>query len=391
LSQILDSVAPQNQYYRDLATMLQRMREIDSTAPFRALAPAPSVLKIGVRSQIVRELKKRAYAMGYPITSLDDTFDESLASAIRRIQRANLSSVTGQLSPKDQATWEFFSISSARRIQQIELNMEKARWLPREMESRYVIVNLATQRMRVVDPNLTNPVLVEQSVVVGRPDRKTPSMREELEFVVLNPTWTVPPDIFRLDKIPAIQKAAAIGPQAVVDWFQTNRMSLLNRDEKPVNPTDYNWLTNPPQYGNVLIRQQPGLTNALGAMKFMMPNPYSIYLHDTNQPELLKNDFRMLSSGCIRMSYPRDFAEYLLAGTKWNRTAIDDFVVKPGETRSSESWIRLPNKVKVPVYLISLTAALDDNSVMQFTRDVYGQNASLLKALKTAGFYRAAN
>lgn len=249
-------------------------------------------------------------------------------------------------------------------------------------------MNLADQRMRVIDPTLVGTVLEEQNIVVGRPDRKTPLMREDLEYTVFNPTWTVPPDIYRLDKVPAIQKAARSGAQAVLQWFKTNRMTLLNKDDKPTDPNNYDWINNPPKFGAVLLRQQPGTDNALGTMKFMMPNPYSIYLHDSNQPELLKNDERMLSSGCVRLEYPREFAAYVMLGSKWTRPVIDDFVVKPGETRPSETWVRFPNKLSIPVYIVSFTAGYNPSGSVRFTRDIYQQNAALLKSLKAAGYYR---
>lgn len=387
ISQLWNSVAPKNPHYQRIQAMLGRLNQIQQHGGFAPIKPSSSTLRLGVRAPIVRALKERALALGYTISLVDDNFDPELKAVIEIIQKNNLTKPTGVLGPKD-AAWEFFSISSARRINQLELNLEKTRWLPSTLEPRHIFVNLATQRMQVVDPYLENPLLLDQNVVVGRIDRKTPSMREELEYVVFNPTWTVPPDIFRLDKIPAIQKAAAQGPAGVAAWFVQNRMSLLDRNEKPIDPTQFDWLNAPPKYGNVLIRQQPGTNNALGTMKFMMPNPYSIYLHDTNQPELLGSDLRMLSSGCIRLQYPRDFAEYLLRTTKWVRSEIDMFVVKPGETRDTESWVRLPGKVSVPVYIMSLTADLGAGGEMYFTRDIYKQNADLLMALKAAGYYR---
>lgn len=388
IDETLRSLAPTHALYQKLQSALKRLHGIAATQAFGPISPAAVTLKVGSNHPTVKQVKQRLALMGYQLGTIDSIFDEPLSNAIRDVQRKNLTRVTGILSPKDTATWEYFSVSLARRIQQVEMSLEKLRWLPERLEEKHVFINLATQRMNVVDPELRNAALLDQNIVAGRVDRKTPSMREELEYVVFNPTWTIPPDIYRLDKVPAIQEQVATGSHSVMNWFAENRFSLLDSQENPADPLQFDWLADPPRYGEVFIRQQPGTDNALGVVKFMMPNPYSIYLHDTNAPELLSNDERLKSSGCIRLSYPREFAEYLLSGTKWNRPYIDDFVVKPGETRPTETWVRFPNKRKLPVYIMSITVDVGSDGVLNFTRDIYAQNLALLNALQSIGFHK---
>lgn len=133
ISSLLDAAAPQNEQYQNLKSILAGMRLIESRGGYAALSPTKSTLKIGIKSSVVRDIKSRLYSLGYRISNIDDRFDSQLAEAITQIQKNNLAKPTGALSPNDRASWEYFSISSSRRIQQIELNMEKARWLPNRL------------------------------------------------------------------------------------------------------------------------------------------------------------------------------------------------------------------------------------------------------------------
>lgn len=384
-------ITPQHDGYKRLMRILAHLRMVEAQGGFKAIAAASTTLRVGSTHPVVQQVKSRARTMGYQISSVDTRFDEEFANVVRDIQAANLADVTGQLSPKDTSSWEYFSVTSTRRIQQTELNMEKFRWLPPQLESRHIFVNLATQELNVVDPALANPALKSMRVIVGRPDRKTPSMRDEIKSVVLNPTWTVPPTVFAEDKLSAIREVIRTQGYAGLDyWFAQNHFILVDSDMNPgPHPTQIDWLGLNPRAADFYIRQTPSYDhNALGVAKILLGNPWAIYLHDTNARDLFATSMRSRSSGCIRLHKPIDLVEYVLQTTVWNRQKIEGFVAKPGETRETETWVKVPNQGKIPVYLVSVTARFGDDNVIRFTRDLYKQNLALLEALQRAGFYK---
>ncbi len=391
LATALESLAPTHEGYRGLVSALERMRAIEAQGGFKALAKSSSTLKVGSSASVVKDIKSRAAALGYYVASIDTKFDSQLSTIISDIQQSNLAPVTGRLSPSDSATWEWFSVSSARRIQQIELNMEKYRWLPRQLETRHIFINLATQKLSVVDPTNTIESLKDMRVINGRAERKTPSMRDEVTSVVFNPKWTVPPTVFAEDKVTALKGLIQTQGYAGVDsWFSQGRYTVVDDElRRQLSPSSIDWMNLNPATANFYIVQLPGYDNALGVAKVMLNNPWAIYLHDTNDRNLFSNSMRARSSGCIRMQYPLDMAEYLLRNTKWNRPAIDAFVPHSSyEMKEKETWVKIPQENKLPVYTLSVTARLGDDNVIRFTQDVYKQNAAILAALQGSGFLK---
>jgi L,D-transpeptidase YcbB len=388
LASALESVAPRHAGYRKLVKALARMREVEARGGFKPLKISSS-LKVGSSSPVVKEIKTRVAAMGYAVASIDSKFDSQLSTIIADIQESNLASPSGRISTSDSATLEWFSVSSTRRIQQLEMNLEKYRWLPSELESRHIFINLATQHLYLVDPTNTIESLKDMRVINGRPDRKTPSMRDATTSVVFNPKWTVPPTVFAEDKVTALQKISQTeGAYGIENWFSKGRYTVVDDElRRQISPSSVDWMNLNPKTANFYIVQLPGYDNALGVVKVMLGNPWAIYLHDTNDRDLFSNAMRARSSGCIRMQRPLDMAEYLLRGTKWNRPAIDAYVPHDSfEMKEKESWVKLPESNKLPVYTMSLTARLGDDNVIRFTQDVYKQNAAILAALQSAGF-----
>lgn len=392
IAALWDRLAPQHEGYKRLQIALARMSEIERTGGFKPIYAPKTTLKKGSKDPIVKSIKARASAMGYLVSSVDDLFDDELEAIVKDIQEWNLATPSGQLKPTDHATWEWFSVSSARRVQQIELSMEKYRWLPRTLESRHIFVNLATQRLKLQDPSNTMESVREMKTINGRPTRKTPSMRDETKHVVLNPTWGVPPRIFAEDKLTHIRSLLSSGGYpAFENWMTTNRYVVMDETlTTRLSNSSIDWMNlDPVKPAGFYIVQQPGYNNALGVVKIMLGNAWFIYMHDTNERNLFAEAAnRAKSSGCIRLERPLDMAEYLLRGTKWTRPAIDAFVAKPGETKEKESWVKIPEANRITIYTLPVTAQIGDDNVIRFTQDVYGQNLQVLKALQAAGFYK---
>ncbi|RYZ75666.1 MAG: hypothetical protein EOP05_07200, partial [Proteobacteria bacterium] len=386
------SLAPQMPAYTKLHDAMKRLREINSKGGFIAMTPSKTILKLGSTGEVVRELKIRAQAMGYPIANLDLNYDSDLEAAIKDIQKANLVKATGVLKPTDTATWQFFKVSSQERVQEMQINMEKLRWLPNSLEARHIFINLATQKLNLVDPNLNMESLREMKVIVGKatPQTRTPTFRNQMTYVVMNPTWSVPSSIFFRSKIEMLRKLSSEQGQYAVDsWFYQNGFQILytqDGQKYTAQPSQINWFAPNESFVNsVTLRQMPRYDNALGVVKFLLDNNYSIWLHDTNERHLFANDARMLSSGCIRLENPKDLAEYLLGPKGYSRAKLESVLVKPGQLDAKEAWVNMTNE-KLPVYTMSLTANVGNDGVLRFTRDLYDQNVDVLRALKLAGF-----
>lgn len=387
-----DQLAPQIPAYARLHDALKRLREIHAKGGFAALVPSKTILKFGSSSETVREMKVRAQAMGYKIGTIDSSFDQDLETAVEDIQKANLLKPSGIVKPTDTATWAFFKPSSQDRIQEMQITMEKLRWLPNQLESRHIFINLATQRLNLVDPNNTMESLKDMKVIVGKAtaQTRTPTFRNQMTYVVMNPTWSVPSSIFFRSKIEMLRKLSSEqGQYAVDNWFYQNGFQILytqGGQKYTAQPSQINWFApNEAFVNSVTLRQNPRYDNALGVVKFLLDNNYSIWLHDTNERHLFANDARMLSSGCIRLENPKDLAEYLLTPKGYSRSKLESILVKPGQMDAKEAWVNMSNE-KLPVYTMALTANAGDDGILRFTRDLYLQNDDVLKALKLAGF-----
>lgn len=386
-----DSLAPSSNKYRALAKGLIRLKLAETMGGFTAMTKSKVTLKVGSKGPQVLEIKKRLQLFGHNITSVDDNFDENLSSVISEVQRSNLTAATGKLTSTDASTWEYFQSSLARRIQQVEMTMEKLRWLPDNLGSRYLFLNLAVQELEMVDPELSqSSVLIKQKTINGRVDRKTPSMIDKVTHVILNPTWTVPSGILEKDKLPKIRELfASQGIQGVLDYFAHMRFAIFAKDTGAMmDPTLVDWMSITSDNAPFYLRQSAGYENALGIAKFNLGNPYDIYLHDTNERNLFGQPYRLKSSGCIRVQYPVDMAEYFLQKSGWDRQKIENYLATSDKPGGDTKWFGIPKDRQMPIYILSMTVRADNNGNLRFTQDFYKQNAALLKALQTAGYYK---
>jgi murein L,D-transpeptidase YcbB/YkuD len=386
---VWNRIAPQHKEYQNLKKVLASLRAVQASGGFKAISAPSMTLHLGSTGATVLALKTRAKFLGYQITNLDGNYDQEFRDIVIDIQNSNLADPTGVLASNDGPSWEAFGVTSERRITQVELNMEKLRWWPEVLEPKRIFVNLATQHLKVIDPTLTNPILLDMRVIVGQTGRKTPSMRDAVSDVILNPNWTVPSTVFAEDKVTHIRDLIAKqGMQGVTDYFTQGFFSVMNGDmTQTIPPESIDWINLDPKHADITIVQAPNYMNALGVAKIQLGNPWAIYMHDTNQRERFSESMRSLSSGCIRLQYPIDLAEYLLSGTGWDRAKIDATTAKPGDLPSKPTWIRPVQANRLPLYTLGLTAQVGDDGVTRFTRDIYQQNLYILEALQAAGFY----
>jgi L,D-transpeptidase YcbB len=357
------AVRPDHWMYRSMVEALAAYRQLEVAGGWPIIADGPT-LRRGVSDPRVAALRVHLVASGDdPAASTADVhFDEPLEAALKRFQLRHFLQPDGAVGP---ATRRELNVSVAQRIDQIRVNLERARWvLHQSADGEFVIVDVAGFEVRYVRDRA---VIWRSRAQVGQPYRQTPIFRSAIDEVVFNPTWTVPPGILGKDILPAVRRDPS--------YLDKRGLRVIDRNGRPVSRADIDFAKYTAATFPFMIRQEPGPTNALGRVKMMFPNPHLVYLHDTPSQALFDPEHRAFSSGCIRTERPLELAELLLANPdRWNRKMIDDAVAS-GSTRT----IRLPKAV--PVLILYWTVDRDDRGAIVFKPDPYGRDPKLLKAL----------
>jgi len=239
--------------------------------------------------------------------------------------------------------------------------MERWRWLSREVESPAVIVNTTGFTLEVIEAQ--KPVLT-MKIIVGRPYTRTPLFHTNITAIELNPAWHIPTSIVTKELSPLIRR----DPQ----YLAKHHISVVRgwSDAASINPTNINWARLSPRSFPYRLRQEPGPWNALGRIKFHLPSPFSIYLHDTPAQSLFTRAVRVFSHGCIRIEKPLDLASYLLRDTSWTRDALQTAI---------EQYTRITIRLTrpVPVYIGYWTAWVEENGTVHFRPYLYGRDRRL--------------
>ncbi|HLB80449.1 MAG TPA: L,D-transpeptidase family protein [Dongiaceae bacterium] len=328
--------------------------------------PEGETLKPGMRGERVPLLRRRLVEAGDlpPAEAESDLFDAPLEDAVRRFQRRHGLTPDGAVG---RMTTAALNVPLAARIDQMLLNMERRRWMPRDLGTRYVFVNMADFELKVVDGPKT---VHDDRVVVGTPYQQTPEFSEMMTYIVVNPYWNIPPSIAGKEMLPKIRKD--------VGYLARNRIEVLSdwsESGRPVDPATIDWSRLSARHFPYKLRQQPGGDNALGRLKFMFPNRFNIYLHDTPARALFERTVRSFSHGCIRVQHPVDLAAVLLDGADgWTKDRIEAAIAT-----GKRQVISLPRPL--PVHLTYLTAWVNKDGTVNFRDDIYGRDASLARAL----------
>ncbi|MGE0354891.1 MAG: murein L,D-transpeptidase [Gemmatimonadales bacterium] len=372
--EMVTPLVPRQHQYLELAQALARYRGIQRTGGWDTVPlPAQDRLKPGGQDPLVPALVRRLRATGdadsttgmatdtgiAPSDSL--RYDRRLAGAVARFQaRHGLDpdSIVGL------ETIEAMNVPASTRVRQIELNMERYRWLGADPGPRYILVNIPDFRLYAYD---SSRLALEMRVIVGKDYRNpTPVFSDTMSFLVFRPYWNVPPRIIKEEIIPLARRDPA--------YLSSHDYEVL-RGREVIDPATIDWATVDTQNFRYLIRQKPGGQNSLGHVKFMFPNPFDVYLHDTPANNLFLRAGRNFSHGCIRVQRPTALAEYALEGTAdWDpariRLALRD------TTPPQQVILKNP----VPIYIVYLTAFVEDG-VVQFRKDLYGHDARAIERL----------
>lgn len=361
---LLESLLPPAPEYQAMVAHLGALREIRDRGGW-PLIDAGETMRNGDSGVRVRQLIARLRASGDYDGEAEDAFDSSVDAAVRAFQLRFGLTADGLVG---RASLAALNVTTQYRINQLIVNLERWRWLPETLGDRYIIVNIAAFRLDVIEHG---EATMSMRVVVGRPYRRTPVFSETIRYLVLNPSWEVPSTIAAQDKLPLIR----MNPRYLIEQgYQL--LQGWGGDERQIDPESVDWSSVTARNFNYRLRQAPGPMNALGRVKFMFPNKFSVYLHDTPARELFAEDARAFSSGCIRLERPLDLAELLLGESPaWSRAEIDRAIVA-----GREQTVSLPRPI--PVHLLYWTAWIDDDGILQFRDDIYGRDGAVLSELR---------
>lgn len=373
---LLASVSPHSAQYLALKEALKRIANYCTRREWMPLVSPPTTLRLGSIDQTIPAIKNRLKQYGYPITTDTDIFDEEVLAAVTDIQWMLRLKPDGMIKTGGK-TWSYIDASCLDRLRQIRHDMEKLRWFQQTFEDRYIFVNLAMSFFTLVDKTSGTLNTMVFRTINGRPARSTPTMRDRIVTVIINPYWVVPPTIFREDKIEELKNMTK---EQIAEYFSSRHYEVWNSSfTQQYDPTSIDWKNLDLNADKKFyIRQRPHLGNALGVLKFLLTNHFAIYLHDTNQRDLFAEGQRLLSSGCVRLERPLDLAEYLLNDSStWTREVIEQAMAKPGEVMDGET--KVPLSKPMPLYLVFLTSQLNADGVIRFVEDSYHQNNRLLE------------
>lgn len=325
-------------------------------------------LELSAESPRVIDLGRRLAVSGdwtfKPGTPLDTRFTRDIEDAVRRFQQRHGLRVDGIVGPKTLAA---LNVSAQERAAQMAVNLERWRWIPRDLGSPNVRVNVADFTLTFED---AQGFETQQRVIVGKTARRTPVFSDRITYLVLNPTWNVPRSIMIKDILPEVVKDP--------EYLEKNAMTLISGwgdRAQEIDPRSIDWQSVEPKSFPYRLRQEPGPHNSLGRIKFMFPNPFSVYLHDTPHKYLFEKTFRDFSSGCIRVEHPLTLAQALLGPeANWDEAALRKAIA-----RRQTQIIRLSSPV--PVHLLYWTAWVDAAGQVNFREDIYERDSKLQNAL----------
>ncbi len=319
--------------------------------------PGGAELKIGVKSKAVQALRQRLIASGDldSVAGMGPTFDSFVEAAVKRFQVRHGLGATGIV---NDATLAELNVTAEARLQQLETNIVRLRAFSGDLGERFVMVNIPAAAVETVENGV---VYSHHAAGAGKIDRQSPIMQTKATEINFNPFWTVPASLIKKDLIPKMQ--------ADPNYLTDEKIRVFNRDGQEVPPSSINW--NSLEATNYKYRQDTGGDiNSLGVVRINIPNPYGVYMHDTPSKGIFGDDFRFVSSGCVRVQDVRDYVAWLLKDNPgWGRDQIDE-VIRSGQ--------RVDVKLTTPVnvYWVYITAWATPDGVVQFRPDVYQRDGA---------------
>jgi murein L,D-transpeptidase YcbB/YkuD len=330
-----------NESYKALKDQLARYYEIATKGGWPTIPTDKKTYKLGTSAPAIALMKRHLQLTGdLPGADTSQVFNDTLEMGIKNYQRRFGYTPDGKITP---ALIKEMNVPAQARVQQILINMGRMRWMPSRPSGNLILVNIPEFVLHLYDGK--NKVW-DINVVVGKEGHNTMMFTGDLNQVVFSPYWNVPPSIVRKEILPALEKDPG--------YLERNNMEQVGTE------------------GDLpKIRQLPGPDNSLGRVKFLFPNSFNIYFHDTNAKSLFSKDKRAYSHGCIRLEEPEKMANYLLRDQpEWTPERIEDAM-----NSGTEKYVKL--KEPIPVFITYYTAWVDDAGQLNFREDIYGHDETL--------------
>ena len=335
---------------------IQKYQDIVDHGGWNALPGGPE-LRVGSKSRAVQALRERLVASGDldPVAGAGPVFDSFVEAAVRRFQARH---GLGQSGVVNEATLTELNVPAAARLQQLETNVVRLKAYSGDLGARFVIVNIPAASVETVENGV---VYSHHAAGVGKIDRQSPIMQTHATEINFNPFWTVPPSLIKKDLIPKMK--------ADPNYLKDEKIRVFNKEGQEVSPSSIDWNTE--EATHYKYRQDTGADlNSLGFVRINIPNPYGVYMHDTPSKGVFGDDFRFVSSGCVRVQDVRDYVAWLLKDTPgWGRDQIDA-VIRSGDRQD----VKLTQPVNV--YWIYVTAWATPDGVVQFRSDIYQRDGA---------------
>jgi murein L,D-transpeptidase YcbB/YkuD len=365
LGAFIASLRPKHTQYAELKSVLERYRQIAAAGGWPQI-PAGPELRPGATDERVAVLRRHLVVTGdlaVEAPDAEDRFDAILEAALKQFQERHGLAADGVVG---KSTLVALNIPVEARIIQLELNMERWRWMPDTLPARYLAVNIPAFELKLVD---NDEAVLAMRAIVGQTQRPTPILSGLMSYIELNPYWNIPQKIAGEDILPKIQSDPQYLSRQGIQVFNS-----WQEDAPALDPLQVDWSRVSQNYFPYRLRQVPTAHNALGRVKFMFSNPYSIYIHDTPGKSLFNKPQRNFSSGCVRVEHPLALAAQILKGQGWDRRRLKTIL----QTERPHS-IALDSPL--PVYLLYFTAWTDAEQRIHFAEDVYQRDLRLYQAL----------
>lgn len=344
----LTYLLPMEERYKKLVKMLKDYRLMDR---FPKLKYINDTLKLGDNSNRIKNIKKRLQISGdYPqMDALTKKFDETLKTAVISYQKRYLLKVTGEV---DKITTYYLNQPASSNIQAIVTNLDKTKLYPKHFEKEHIEVNVPDFTLRYYQDKKK---ILQKGLVVGRIDRPTPLFSDTMSYIVLNPTWTVTDNLIKRDLIPVLRENPKYLKENNIRVFRGKKeikvtQEMLDPYEKSDKRVPYRFV------------QYPGENNALGRVKFMFPNKYDVYIHDTDNKSLLERRYKIYSSGCMRVEQPFELVNTLLKHSKKQYNIEEILATNKPKT--------IGLKKRIPVHMLYFTV-YEEDGLAYFKNDIY--------------------
>ncbi len=349
----IDSVRPPHAEY---ATLQKAMDDLIGQRDKGGWPKVPSTLKPGQSGAAVTTLRKRLAMSGElkADPAAASTYDDDVVGAVKGFQALHSIPESGVL---DAATLTAMNVPLDARIQQVAINLQRWRWMPDELGERHFFVNIPYFHLTARE---AGKAVMDIRVVVGKPGNNTPIFSQDMETIVFSPYWNIPDTIAENETAPAVARDPNYLAKQGIEILRVS-----SSGSQVVDASRVDWSSADAVKG-LVFRQKPGDNNALGHVKFLFPNPYDVYIHDTPADALFARPRRALSHGCVRVEEPETLAKYVLKGyPEWTEDAIFT-AMRSGV----EKQVRL--KARIPVHIAYFTAWVDEHGGLHFQPDIYG-------------------